>query len=330
MRVVLLGALALASALAGTPAGPAVAQASADCAQPRQALGVSRVVEIDGQGSARFGHQQYKDHDFLADGEVVLTFDDGPLRAYTQPVLDALKAHCTLATFFMVGRMAVADPELVREIARRGHTVGTHTWTHANLRSMGPAQAQREIELGFSAVRRAAGRPIAPFFRFPYLADTKAMLAHLATRDIAVFSIDADANDYRTEDPAAVHAAIIGQLTHKRKGILLFHDIQPSTARALRGLLDELKRRGFRVVHLVAKGEARTLPDEDRIAERAIGEKRSAAATSPLAKRSVVWPVQPLPEPVRTDLPPLPPAGPVARVRPPPREERWQDTIFRN
>ena len=50
---------------------------------------------------------------FLADGEVVLTFDDGPLRAYTVPVLDALAAHCVKATFFLVGRMAVADPELV-------------------------------------------------------------------------------------------------------------------------------------------------------------------------------------------------------------------------
>ena len=52
---------------------------------------------------------------------VALTFDDGPLRPYTTPILKALDAHCTKATFFQVGKMAIADPEMVREIERRGH-----------------------------------------------------------------------------------------------------------------------------------------------------------------------------------------------------------------
>ena len=135
---VLIGALAPAIAQEACPPGP-------------NALGVSRVAEIDTSSGPRFGFQ-YKEQDVLADGEVVLTFDDGPLRPYSRPVLEALAAHCTKATFFVVGRMAVADPEMVREYARLGHTIGIHTWSHANLYSITPLKARTEIELGFSVV----------------------------------------------------------------------------------------------------------------------------------------------------------------------------------
>ncbi|HEY5827687.1 MAG TPA: polysaccharide deacetylase family protein, partial [Hyphomicrobiaceae bacterium] len=110
------------------------------------ALGTSRTVEVDTSKGPLYGFQ-YKDQNFLGDGEVVLTFDDGPLRSYTVPVLEALAAHCTKATFFVVGRMAVADPEMVKEYDRRGHTIGTHTWSHVNLRAASPARARAEIEL---------------------------------------------------------------------------------------------------------------------------------------------------------------------------------------
>ena len=169
--------------------------AAAESCQGRKALRVARTLEIDTTGAPRYGHQQYKDLSFLAEGEVVLTFDDGPLRPYTRPVLDALAAHCTKATFFMVGRMAIADPELVREVARRGHTIGTHTWSHQNLRTIGASNARHEIEYGISTVQRAAGAPIAPFFRFPYLSDPAHAQAQLQSRSIAIFSIDVDAVD---------------------------------------------------------------------------------------------------------------------------------------
>ena len=133
---------------------PAVARAQEACTPGPNALGVSRVVEIDTSAGPRFG-VQYKEHDLLADGEVVLTFDDGPLRAYTKPVLEALQAHCTKATFFVVGRMAVADPEMVREYARLGHTVGIHTWSHANLHGADAAQGARRDRARLQ--RRAAG-----------------------------------------------------------------------------------------------------------------------------------------------------------------------------
>lgn len=295
--------LALAAGLllvATLAAGPAITQtaqprASGVPAGPRdvcgpKSIGVARTVQIDATGGPRFGHQQYKERDFLADGEVVLTFDDGPSSVYTPRVIEALEAHCTKATFFMVGSRAVAEARIVRDIIRRGHTVGTHTWSHANLRNIGAVRAKDEMELGFSAVQRAAGQPIAPFFRFPYLADSRAIMAHAQTRNIAAFSIDADSYDYKTLSPAEVHRAIITQLTAKRKGIILFHDIQPATAGAIAGLLADLKARGFKVVHMVPGAAASTLPAYDVMAARNSSKSLIAAAAHPLAKRAVTWP----------------------------------------
>jgi peptidoglycan/xylan/chitin deacetylase (PgdA/CDA1 family) len=342
MRVAVLAAVVLLVLATAPSAAPITANSA--CRNQTNALGVSRVIEIDTTDGPRFGHQQYKDLDLLRDSEVALTFDDGPLRPYTQPVLDALATHCTRATFFIVGRMAVADPEMVKEIARRGHTIGTHTWSHQNLRTLLPHRAKEEIELGFSAVRKAVGGPIAPFFRFPYLSDSRSTIAYLQQRGIAIFSIDADAYDYRTQDADTVHLAIIRQLMEKRKGIILFHDIQPSTARALTKLLDDLQARGFRVVHFAPKAPVTTLPDYDLRAEKALVKNRLVAAARPVVLRSSLRPLGPggrktaqaKSAPVLSPLPRAASAapalaGPLRPTRPQQggAEERWQDRLFR-
>lgn len=287
-------ALAVTLAVVGGVAAllPATRPSPATAAQcGPNAIGLSRTVEINTTGGPRYGHQQYKENDFLSDGEVVLTFDDGPSSIHTPRVLRALEEHCTKATFFMVGSRALAESRLVKDVARRGHTIGTHTWSHANLRAIGAPRSKDEIEMGISGVQRALGQSIAPFFRFPYLADSRAMQAHLQSRNIAMFSIDADAYDYKTLNPAEVHKAIIAQVTAKRKGIILFHDIQPATAAALNGLLADLKKRGFRVVHVVPAAPGTSTPAYDVIATRDASRRLIAQAANPLAKRAVTWPM---------------------------------------
>ncbi len=281
-----------AHALAETAAeGPLQTEDAAPaCAARDDLLGISRIVEIDASAGPHFG-DQYKEVPFLEDGEVVLTFDDGPMRRYTIPILDALDAQCTKATFFSVGRMALADPAMLKEVATRGHTIASHTWSHVKLKTVGDAAGEREIELGLSAVSAAIGRPAAPFFRFPYLADTKAALAHLGTRGIATFGIDIDSKDFRTRNPGTVLRNVLSQLDAKRKGILLFHDIQPATAGALASLLTELKTRGIKIVHVVPKAPATTLAEYDAIAEKTLKAKELAGAANPLAERAVTWPV---------------------------------------
>jgi Polysaccharide deacetylase len=141
-------------------------------ANDRTRLGVTRIVEIDTSTGPVLGHMTKLPHErqFLAPGEVVLTFDDGPMPWITRAILATLAQHCTRATFFSVGKMAVAYPGVVREVLAHGHTLGTHTWSHPlNLKRLPLDQATAEMERGFAAVAVAAGQPIAPFFRFPGL-----------------------------------------------------------------------------------------------------------------------------------------------------------------
>lgn len=289
VRSSLRGATVLAAGLAALLQASAAQAAPTECPNPSKSIGVSRILEIDTSQSPRFGQQQYKDNDFLAPGEIVLTFDDGPLRVHTQPILNALDAQCTKATFFMVGSQAVADPEMVRRIIAKGHTVGNHTWSHANLPKFTPLKARQEIELGLSAVTAAAGQPIAPFFRFPYLAHTKAMLGYTQTRQFGVFSIDVDSQDWKTKNAAAVHRDVLNQLSELGKGIILFHDIQPATAQALPGLLEALRVKGYKVVQLKSKTKATTIPEFDALARDAKARNQIATASQPLANRGVTW-----------------------------------------
>jgi peptidoglycan/xylan/chitin deacetylase (PgdA/CDA1 family) len=282
----IVGCLGLSLLCGGTTAH--AAPPVEPCATRADVLGLSRIVEVDTAGGPLFGRSVSGGYEFLVDGEVVLTFDDGPVRSHTRAVLKALADHCTKATFFMVGRMAVADPAMVREVARQGHTVGSHTWSHAKLSGLAEDKMKEEIEMGFSAVGQALEGPIAPFFRFPYLRVTHEAGAYLKSRDVASFTIDIDSRDFRTRDAATVEKTVMSQLAGRRKGIILFHDIQPSTAKALPDILTALKERGFKVVHLVPKDDAVTLPEFDSRAAKLIARKL-AAAKQPLADRAVTW-----------------------------------------
>lgn len=321
MRTRDTAAAGLAALLLCLLLGAAPRAETAKCIAGPNAIGVSRVIEIDTSTGPRFGQLQYRDIDILRDGEVVLTFDDGPSRRHTPTILDALDAHCTKAIFFSVGRMAVADPEMLQEVALRGHTIGSHTWSHKNLRALSAEQARAEFELGLSAVQAALGAPIAPFFRFPYLSDPQSIQEMLQQRGIAIFSIDADSYDFRTPSPATVQRNILSQLAQRKKGILLFHDIQPSTAKALSGLLDELKARGYRVVHLVPKYAATTIASFDEMAVDALAKRRLAASGNPLAKRPAALP---LAGPGRSG------SQPPSRSRRAEPEDNWIERIFRN
>jgi peptidoglycan/xylan/chitin deacetylase (PgdA/CDA1 family) len=299
---------------------PALGQEA--CAGGADKLGMVRTFTVNAAGGAPLG-AQYRNQAYVSDGEVVLTFDDGPSRAYTRPILDALAAQCTKATFFMVGRMALADPEMVREVQRRGHSVATHTWSHANLQQLPDEKAEAEIELGLSMVQRALGKPVAPLFRFPYLRDTPFTLDHLRTRQLATIGIDIDSRDFETRDAETVYERVIHDLAAKRKGIILFHDIHASTARALPRILAELKARGFRVVHLAAKTGVETMVEYDAMAEQEIERKRVAAAANPLAKRTIAWPATSVSEAQA-------PAKGQAAARTPsqPRQEDWAAKVW--
>ena len=245
-------AMAIALLMLLTDSGAATAVAAC---LPGAGIGLARIVEIDTRTGPLFGfHTGYqRTQSFLKPKEVVLTFDDGPMPWITKSILDTLDRHCTKATFFSVGRMAIAYPATTREVLARGHTLGTHTWSHPlNLKRLQPEGAVDEIERGFAAVALAAGQPIAPFFRFPGLNDNAALLTHLQSRGVGIFTVDAISNDSYIMDEARLVAHTMAQVEARQGGIILFHDIKAATARALPVILAQLQEKGYTVAHLRA------------------------------------------------------------------------------
>jgi peptidoglycan/xylan/chitin deacetylase (PgdA/CDA1 family) len=251
-------------------AGLPFAASGAESSCPRAGtLGVARTVEIDTTGGPGFGMEHYKAYDFLAPKEVVLTFDDGPQKYTTEAVLQALADECVKATFFSIGKMALGYPEIIREVAKAEHTVGTHTWSHKAIAKFKTFdEGKDEIERGISAVHRAVGGPIASFFRFPTLVDTSESVAYLGKRNIAMFSTDIDSFDFKPQTADHLVKSVMQKLEKRGKAIILMHDIHKTTAKAVPMLLAELKAKGYKIVHMTAKAPVTTLAEYDSAIEK--------------------------------------------------------------
>jgi peptidoglycan/xylan/chitin deacetylase (PgdA/CDA1 family) len=250
------------------PAAPPPAAAPApavSCPGNPNALGVSRVVEVDTLGGPGFGFEHFKSHDFLQPGEVVLTFDDGPWPRHTPAVLAALAAHCTRAIFFPIGKHAMWEPGIMKQVLAAGHAVGSHTWSHADLSKKSLQDAKDEIEKGISAVHWAAGAPTAPYFRFPALRHPPELVTYLGQRNVAIFSTDFDSFDFKMRKPEQVRQAVMTKLKKFGKGIVLMHDFQQATAGAAAELLNDLKAGGYKVVFMKPKDSIKTIASYDEL-----------------------------------------------------------------
>jgi peptidoglycan/xylan/chitin deacetylase (PgdA/CDA1 family) len=289
---------------------------AAPCPGNPNGLGTSRTIAVDPATMPRIGTVQYRNTLPLNDHEVVITFDDGPLAPYSNRILDALAAECVKATYFLVGRMASADPALVRRIYNAGHTIGTHSQNHPlTFDQMDLPRIQREVTSGISSVQAAAGDPraVAPFFRIPGLLRSQSVEHYLASKSIAVWSVDAVADDwFKQVTPGDIVKKSMARLAEKdHRGVLLLHDIHPATAMAVPMLLRELKAKGYRIVQAVPAGDRpKSLPD---------------ATSAPVAESGGGWPrvAKTSVEPSRNDEPKS--GRQVATERYEHRHRHWRD-----
>jgi peptidoglycan/xylan/chitin deacetylase (PgdA/CDA1 family) len=181
-------------------------------------------------------------------------------------VLKTLADECTTGIFFSIGKHATYYPEILKQVLAAGHTIGSHTWSHATLtnKKLTDDQKKEEIEKGFSAVKWALGGVSpAPFFRFPALQHPPEMVTYLGTRNIAIFSCDLDSFDFKARNAQQVIDVTFKKLDKLGKGIILMHDFHKHTAEALPELLRRLKAGGYKVVAMRAKSPVETLPQYD-------------------------------------------------------------------
>jgi peptidoglycan/xylan/chitin deacetylase (PgdA/CDA1 family) len=207
---------------------------------------------VDPRDHPKIGSPYYLESLPLADKEVVLTFDDGPVRPHSDRVLDVLAAECVKATFFLVGEQAAAYPEIVQRIAREGHVIGTHTMHHPRSMNLLPeSRMEQEIDDGIAAVKAADGAAPAPFFRIPGFARSAVIESLAASRGLMTWNADIDPDDWNHRKNAQeVEQRVMTLLRKRGRGVILLHDIHARTAEALPAILRDLKVEGFHVVQV--------------------------------------------------------------------------------
>lgn len=217
-------------------------------------IGTSRIISIDTNKYRSFNGDERSLG--LRDKEVILTFDDGPIAGKTERVLNTLKEHCVKATFFAVGKMARAYPNLAKRIVRDGHTLAHHTYDHNRLPKYSRATASAHIDRGIKLVEKAAYNtsyfPVRiPFFRLPYLSTNKATRDLLREKKLVAFGTNIDSLDWKKNSPDRIVNRVMKRLKKEKKGIILMHDIHNRTTLMLPKLLARLKRGGYKIVHMV-------------------------------------------------------------------------------
>ena len=187
---------------------------------------------------------------------VALTFDDGPHPEHTGPLLDGLKERGVKATFFLVGTQIQYAPQLVERMAREGHQIGVHTYSHVTVAGLG----QEEFRLQVEGTRRMLYSMLGEqelWLRPPYgILDEN--VQRWADSPVVLWSVDPE--DWRDDKVTRIKEHL---LTHVRDGdIILMHDIYPSSVEAALQAVDELHAQGFRFVTVEELMELRGITPE--------------------------------------------------------------------
>ncbi|MCC7441034.1 MAG: polysaccharide deacetylase family protein [Bdellovibrionales bacterium] len=196
----------------------------------------------------------------LGSRQVALTFDDGPDGERTGRLLLALEEWGARATFFATGQGAQRFPGWIQKTLRAGHTVGSHTLTHALLTKLNAEEARREIRGGLLSVLEAAppGFPAAAFFRFPYGSRTGRLQELVRTEGMATFFWNMDSLDWKIRTAPELLARVKQELEWRDGGILIFHETLEQSVLALPYVLKWLSQNGWETAVFVNSGGGRS------------------------------------------------------------------------
>lgn len=178
---------------------------------------------------------------------VALTIDDGPHAGYTERLLEILRREKVKATFFLVGRMAATAPDLVRQEAAEGHTLGNHSHYHNNLLSLPPEGVVTEWRMCNYTVRAITGE-FPRFCRPPGGNYDASVISAAEAEGLTTVLWTANAADCTGLESRDIVQKVLKQISPG--GIILMHDGVEATVQALPVLIAALKKRGYGFVTL--------------------------------------------------------------------------------
>lgn len=175
---------------------------------------------------------------------VALTFDDGPDPTHTPRFLEVLDSHGVKGTFFMMGRNVERYPDVAREVLRRGHEIGNHSYSHRKLVLMSPRQMREEIE-NTDALLRSIGVTGPIPFRPPHAA--KFVILPWVLTDMQKLSVlgDVDPEEWKRPSADVMTESILRKV--RPGSIIGLHDpMGAESLRTLQRVLPALAARGYR------------------------------------------------------------------------------------
>ncbi len=173
---------------------------------------------------------------------IALTFDDGPHPVYTRELLAGLEERGVKATFFLVGSLVEQYPEVVREIADKGHLIGSHTYSHVQLTSLSLRDACSELTAANDAIFAACGH-VVTYVRPPYGLWSEVLNCSFELTEVG-WTIDPEDWKVLNADTVADHV-----VSHAEDGgIILLHDIYATSVEAALAIVDRLQAEGWEFV----------------------------------------------------------------------------------
>jgi peptidoglycan/xylan/chitin deacetylase (PgdA/CDA1 family) len=252
-------------------------------------------------------------------GLLAFTFDDGPNPATTGAVLDALKQYDIPTTFFIVtqrigGKHGEKSRELLARELAEGHLVASHSVTHRWLGKATPKTLDKEMDSSFKTLSTEAKRPIG-LFRAPFGAMGAAGRTRLKKLGVTEVFWSIDTEDWKAKDAEKLRKKAGKMIEKQNGGVILFHDIQPITAKIIANVFDDLEARNCKAlaekrepiwpvsIHYFLRDgkEPRAIPDDVK--------KRTAAYKAALPGRCAKRPPPPAEPAAPADKVPAQPKG---------------------
>jgi peptidoglycan/xylan/chitin deacetylase (PgdA/CDA1 family) len=171
--------------------------------------------------------------------KVALTFDDGPNGDYTEELLAGLATRKVKATFFLIGKKAEMQPQVVKDIWKGGHMIGNHTYDHVNLCNMSESRACEQIEKTNQVIQDITGEcplyPRPPFGRFKKKIDEKMNMIEIRW--------DVDPRDWSDKNTGDIVNRVVTKV--KENDMILLHDTYATSVVAALEIVDILQAEGY-------------------------------------------------------------------------------------
>lgn len=179
--------------------------------------------------------------------KVAISFDCAWGVDYTDELLSIMKEENIKCTFFCVEFWSTKHIDYLKKISEMGHEIGTHSATHPYMSKLSSEQIKRELETSMGVIERATGKKV-QLFRPPYGDYSNTLIETAKSLGLYTIQWSVDSLDWKDLSASEITKRVVSRV--ENGSIVLFHNQGLNTAKALRGIIKELKEKGYEFVKI--------------------------------------------------------------------------------